>query len=441
MTQTSIHYHTIPSESLQGEITVPGDKSISHRALLCSAIAQGKSSIRNCCLGSDVLATLAALRAMDVNIIQQSESCFIVEGAGLKGLNQPDAPLDMGNSGTGMRLLAGILVGQAFDSVLCGDESLSRRPMERIARPLLAMGAKLIMSVDETAPLFIYRATSLHGIEYTLPVASAQVKSCALLAGLYAEGETVVIEPKQTRDHTERMLQSFAYPIHIEANRIALSGGGVLTATDIDVPGDISSAAFLIVAATITPGSEIVLKSVGVNPTRLGVINIMREMGADIEVSNHRLEGHEPVADICVCYARLRGIEIPAEQIPSAIDEFPVIFIAAACAQGKTVLRGAQELRVKESDRILAMATGLRNLGVEVKALPDGIIINGGSLGAGEVDSAGDHRVAMAFAIAGCVASGEIRVHNCGNVETSFPNFVALSHQLGIQIEESEVGR
>jgi 3-phosphoshikimate 1-carboxyvinyltransferase len=417
---------------------VPGDKSISHRSIMLGALATGETRIRGFLEGEDALATLEAFRAMGVVIEGPREGEVVVHGVGMRGLRAPDGPLYLGNSGTSMRLLCGLLSGQAFDVELSGDESLSRRPMERVAAPLRLMGAHIDTGEGGVTPVLIRGGQRLQGIDYVLPMASAQVKSCVLLAGLYADGETVVREPAPTRDHTERMLRGFGYPVQVDALRSGLRGGGELRATDIDVPGDISSAAFFLVAASIAPDSELTLQHVGVNPTRTGVIDILRLMGADIAVLNRREVGGEPVADLRVRSAPLRGIAIPPELVPLAIDEFPVLFIAAACAEGETVLRGAEEFRVKESDRIQVMADGLQALGVAARPTPDGMLITGGALGGGVVRSHGDHRIAMAFAVAGLRASGSIAIEDCANVATSFPGFVELAGSVGLQINERE---
>jgi 3-phosphoshikimate 1-carboxyvinyltransferase len=336
-----------------------------------------------------------------------------------------------------MRLLSGLLAGQSFSAELVGDDSLTRRPMRRITEPLRRMGAVIETSSTGTAPLRIGVAPRLRAIEYSLPVASAQVKSCLLLAGLYAAGWTRIIEPATTRDHTERMLRAFGYPVAQEGSRISLAGGGELAACSIEVPADISSAAFFLVGASIARRADLLLTDVGVNPTRTGVIEILRLMGADITLSGERWAGGEPVADIRVRSARLRGISIPPALVPVAIDEFPALFIAAACAAGETVLTGAAELRVKESDRIQTMADGLQALGVHANPLADGIVIRGGSgFTGGDLDSGGDHRVAMAFAMAALRAEGELRVRNCSSVATSFPNFAASARHVGLALSE-----
>ena len=426
-----------PAGPVYGYLRVPGDKSISHRSIMLSSIAQGITEITGFLEGEDSLHTLKAFQQMGVNI-QQTKTEIIVEGVGLHGLNKPGSALDMGNSGTAMRLLVGLLSGQQFDSVLVGDESLSGRPMKRVIDPVQMMGAKIDSQAGGTAPLTIHGGRELHGIDYTLPVASAQVKSCVLLAGLYAQGKTEVIEPAPTRDHTERMLRGFGCEVLTQDNHISLTGGQTLHAANIEVPADISSAAFFMVAASITPDSELTLNHVGINPTRTGIIDILELMGADITLVNEREVGGEPVADIVVKSAELNGIEIPAHLVPLAIDEFPVIFVAASCARGVTVLTGAEELRVKESDRIQVMADGLTTLGVHAQATPDGIVIQGGDIGAGEVDSHGDHRIAMSFAVASLRANGPISIRDCDNVNTSFPGFVDLANHAGFNIASDE---
>ncbi|MBL8259018.1 MAG: 3-phosphoshikimate 1-carboxyvinyltransferase [Candidatus Competibacteraceae bacterium] len=426
-----------PGGCLRGRLRVPGDKSISHRAIMFGALAEGVTTVDGFLEGEDCLATLGAFRAMGARIDGPERGRVVVHGVGLHGLRAPAGPLDMGNSGTSMRLLSGILAGQAFDTVLTGDASLTRRPMRRVTEPLARMGAKIETAERGTAPLRICGGQRLTGIDYALPVASAQVKSCLLLAGLYAEGATRITEPAPTRDHTERMLEGFGYPLRRESDRMfAVAGGGRLVGTPLDIPADISSSAFFLVGASIAPGSNLVLEHVGVNPTRDGVISILRLMGADIELLNPRLAGGEPVADLRVRHAPLRGIRIPEELVPLAIDEFPAIFIAAACAEGETLLTGAGELRVKESDRIQAMADGLTALGVSAEPAADGMTIRGGALSGGTVDSHGDHRIAMSFAIAALRAGDAIRIRDCANVNTSFPGFVASARATGLAIRE-----
>ncbi len=423
-----------PGGNIRGQVRVPGDKSISHRSIMLGALAEGVTRVSGFLEGEDALATLSAFRAMGVEIERHSAGEVVVQGVGLHGLEASSAALDLGNAGTGMRLLCGLMAGQSFDCELTGDASLCSRPMGRVIDPLTLMGAKIDAQAGGRPPLKISGGRALQGIHYDLPMASAQVKSCVLLAGLYADGRTSVTEPAPTRDHTERMLRGFGYPVERKNGVISLEGGGCLEAADIDVPADISSAAFFLVAASIAPGSDLLLTHVGVNPTRTGVINILRLMGADITLSGQREVGGEPVADIRVRYAPLRGIEIPEDQVPLAIDEFPALFIAAACAEGRTVLRGAEELRVKESDRIAAMAEGLTTLGIENDVLDDGIIIEGGTLAGGEIHTHMDHRIAMSFAIAGLRAQEPIVVLDCDHVATSFPGFDVLASELGLRI-------
>ena len=423
-----------PTQGLSGKFRVPGDKSISHRAVMLGSLAEGVTEVTGFLEAEDALATLACFQAMGVKIDRLSEGSLRIYGVGLHGLKAPENVLYVGNSGTSMRLLSGILAGQSFDSVLTGDNSLTKRPMRRVIDPLTLMGAVVNSSDKGTSPLEIKGGQSLEGIQYQMPMGSAQVKSCLLLAGLYANGTTEISEPAVTRDHTERMLKGFGYAVKTEGNVVSLRGGGKLEAMSIDVPADISSAAFFLVAASITPNSDITLEHVGVNRTRTGVIDILLKMGADIQLQNERTVGGEKVADIRVRSSELNGIDVPENLVALAIDEFPVIFIAAAYAKGKTRVTGAEELRVKESDRIQAMADGLQRLGVDAQATIDGMIINGGPVQGGEVESVDDHRIAMAFAVAGLQAEGVIKINNCENVATSFPNFVALASQCGFNL-------
>ncbi len=425
--------------ALAGRLRVPGDKSISHRSIMLGSLADGDTRVSGFLQGEDCLATLAAFRAMGVEIEGPDAGRVVIHGVGMDGLRAPPAPLDLGNSGTSMRLLAGLLAGQPFEVTLTGDESLSKRPMRRVTEPLGRMGARIETGDDGRPPLRIRGGQTLHGIDYTLPIASAQVKSSLLLAGLFAEGETRVTEPAPTRDHTERMLQGFGYDVRRSGSTIEVSGGGRLTATSIDIPADISSAAFFLVGASIAEGSELLLEHVGVNPTRTGVIDILRLMGADITLQNTREAGGEPVADLLVRSAPLHGIDIPESLVPLAIDEFPVLFIAAACAAGRTRLSGAEELRVKESDRIQVMADGLHACGIEAQPMPDGIVIEGGVLQGGEVVTHGDHRIAMAFAMAGLRSQEPITIHDCRNVDTSFPGFVEACQSVGLNVERRDV--
>ncbi|MEZ0152205.1 MAG: bifunctional prephenate dehydrogenase/3-phosphoshikimate 1-carboxyvinyltransferase [Candidatus Reddybacter sp.] len=436
MGSTEIQFRVEAGGVLQGQARVPGDKSISHRSIMLGSLAEGITEVSGFLEGEDSLATLQAFRDMGVVIEGPDKGRVVIHGVGLQGLKAPAGPLYLGNSGTSMRLLVGILAGQTFDSVLTGDESLSTRPMKRVADPLALMGADIETGEGGTPPLRIRGNRPLQGIDYQLPMASAQVKSCVLLAGLYANGKTCVSEPAPTRDHTERMLRGFGYEVTTDGGQVTLKSGGALQGGPIDVPSDISSATFFMVAASIAEGSGITLSHVGINPTRIGVINILRLMGGDITLLNERLAGGEPVADIRVRSAALKGIAIPEDQVPLAIDEFPAIFVAAACAEGTTILTGAEELRVKESDRIQAMADGLAILGISADPTADGIVIEGGQLQSGEVDSLGDHRIAMSFAIAGLRASGPILIRNCNNVATSFPGFVELSSSLGLRVTE-----
>lgn len=435
MSTKPISYHVSAGGRLQGRIRVPGDKSISHRSIMLGSLAEGVTEISGFLEGEDSLATVAAFRAMGVAIEGPHQGRVTINGVGLHGLKQPSGPLDCGNSGTSMRLLAGLLSGQSFDVELIGDASLSRRPMKRIAKPLAAMGAKIETVGEGTPPLRIKGGQALQGIHYEMPVASAQVKSALLFAGLYAQAKTCVTEPAPTRDHTERMLKGFGYTVERSGSTVCVKSGGKLTATAIDVPADISSAAFFMVGASIASGSDIVLEHVGINPTRTGIIDILRLMGADLQVQNQKEVGGEPVADIRVRAATLKGIHVPPELVPLAIDEFPVLFIAAACAQGETVVTGAEELRVKESDRIQVMADGLVALGIDARPTADGMIIQGGKIGSGRINSCGDHRIAMAFAMAALRANGPIVIDDCANVATSFPGFQRLAQAAGLDVQ------
>lgn len=438
MTTKSVTFSVEPGGSISGDVRVPGDKSISHRSIIFGAIADGVTSVSGFLEGEDALNTVAAFRELGVTIVGPENGNLTIFGVGKHGLQAPRKPLYMGNSGTAMRLLAGLLAAQNFSSELTGDESLSGRPMNRVVKPLQLMGAEIAAQESGTPPLKI-TGRNLHGIDYEMPMASAQVKSCLLLAGLYAQGKTTVSEPASCRDHTERMLKGFSYPVEVNENgSVCLEGGHDLTSMTIDVPGDISSAAFFLVAAAITPGANLILRHVGVNPTRTGVINILTKMGAKLELLNETMVGGEPVADIHIEYSELQGIDIPESEIPLAIDEFPVLFVAAANATRVTTLRGAEELRVKESDRIDAMAQGMTILGVDHEVFPDGIRIRGGSYGGGEINSFGDHRIAMAFSIAALRSSAPIRILNCNNVATSFPGFVELAASLGLNITAHE---
>lgn len=438
MDNKTLTFRVQPGGTLKGEARVPGDKSVSHRSIMLGSIAEGTTHVSGFLDGEDCLSTMKAFQAMGVVIEGPTNGHVTITGVGLHGLKAPATDLYLGNSGTSMRLLSGLLAGQTFDSVLTGDDSLSRRPMKRVTDPLRSMGARIDTTEKGTSPLKIHGGADLKGIHYEMPVASAQVKSCLLLAGLYAEGETSVREPAPTRDHTERMLTGFGYPVKREGDVITIRPGGKLTACAIDVPSDISSAAFFMVGAAIAKGGDVLLRHVGINPTRTGVIDILKRMGARIEVLNPREAGGEPVADIRIQGSELKGIDIPEELVPLAIDEFPVLFVAAACAEGQTRLTGAEELRVKESDRIQVMADGLRVLGVDATPTPDGMVVQGGPMTGGQVESHGDHRIAMAFSIAGLRATGDITILDCANVNTSFPTFVQLAGGLGLSIQTSE---
>ena len=412
---------------------------MSHRSIMLGSVAEGVTTVSGFLEGEDALATLQAFRDMGVKIEGPNDGVVVIHGVGLHGLTAPKQPLNVGNAGTAMRLLMGFLAGQKFEYTLIGDASLTKRPMNRVANPLRQMGVEVITAEAGRPPVTVKANGHVNAIQYVMPMASAQVKSCVLLAGLYAEGETSTIEPAPTRDHTERMLRGFGYDVISEGNKASLVGGGRLTATNIDVPADISSAAFFMVAASIAPDSDITLEHVGINPTRDGIISILQLMGADIVLSNQREVGGEPVADIRIRYAPLTGINIPEALVPLAIDEFPVLFIAAACAEGETVLTGAEELRVKESDRIQVMADGLYTLGVDATPTADGMIIRGGVLGGGEVETHDDHRIAMSFTVAALRSTAPIIVNNCAHVATSFPGFVELAAKMGISIEQQVV--
>lgn len=431
-----------PGGQLSGTLRVPGDKSISHRAVMLGSLAEGVSEVTGFLTGEDCLCTMKAFQAMGVRIEQLGPTHLRVHGVGLRGLKAPTGPLDLGNSGTSMRLMSGLMAAQGFETTLIGDSSLSKRPMRRIVDPLRTMGAVIATTEKGTSPLTFSPATGLNAISYDSPVASAQVKSGILLAGLYATGKTIVTEPEPSRDHTERMLRGFGVEVDARPGYAAVQGGQSLKATNIEVPADISSATFPMVAAAIVPGSDITLTAVGINPTRTGIIDILRSMGATITLTHERLLGGEPVADLRVQGAQLQGIEIGGDVVASAIDEFPAVFVAAACATGVTVVTGAEELRVKESDRIAAMCDGLTALGVSAIARPDGAVITGrgaaAPIGSGTVDSKGDHRIAMSFAVAALRASGAITILDCANVNTSFPGFVGLMAGAGLKIAEQQ---
>jgi 3-phosphoshikimate 1-carboxyvinyltransferase len=401
---------------------------------MLGSIAEGRTSISGFLAGEDCHATLTAMASMGVHIEQTSSTEVLVQGVGLHGLIEPENELDLGNSGTAMRLMTGILSGQSFTSILTGDESLTSRPMQRVISPLGLMGAS-IDSNDGRPPLTVRGKVPLTGIDYTLPVASAQVKSAILLAGLYADGVTTVKEPAVTRDHTERMLNSMGVNVESANGRISITGNQVLRGSDIRVPADLSSASFVILATLLAKQADVLIEGVGVNPTRTGVIDILQAMGGDIRMENARLYGEEPVADIRVRSSTLHGGPVDARLVSLAIDEFPALFVAAAAAKGSTEFSGIAELRFKESDRIAAMATGLRNLGIRVEESDDGAVVHGGKFTGGRVDSQGDHRVAMSLAVAGTVATDTVTVNDVAAVNTSFPGFAACLTQLGVAIQ------
>jgi len=427
-------YRVAPGGSIAGTLTVPGDKSISHRALMLGALAQGVTHISGFLAAEDCLATARALEGLGVRIEWPAQGEVRVHGAGARGLSAAQAPLDMGNAGTAMRLMMGLLAAEPFESTLIGDASLMRRPMERVAVPLRLMGAQLLTH-DGRPPVQVRGTRALQAIEYALPVASAQVKSAILLAALRARGCTRLTEPAPSRDHTERMLRSFGVQVQQAGATIALEGGQPLRAAALEVPADFSSAAFFVVAACLAASEPLLIRNVGINPTRTGLLEILKAMGADIRVHAPAVQGAEPRADLEVRRSALRGIEVPEALVPLAIDEFPVFFVAAACASGETLVRGAQELRVKESDRLAAMAAGLTVLGIENRLLPDGLWLRGaGGFGGGTLDSHGDHRIAMAFAVAALRARAPIEILDVANVATSFPGFLGTAQAAGLQI-------
>src|SRR5690606_21830134 len=414
-----------PSPAVRGRVRVPGDKSISHRSVMLGGIAEGQTEVTGFLAGADCLATLEAFRAMGVAVERRGETSLTVHGRGLHGLKPPHGVLDMGNAGTAIRLSMGLLAGQRFTSTLTGDASLRSRPMERVAAPLRLMGAD-IQTINGRPPVTVRPVERLTGIDYALPMASAQVKSAILLAGLYAEGTTSVSEPAPTRDHTERMLRGFGVEVRTQGPRVSLVGGQKLEGTRIAVPGDISSAAFFLVAGCLAAEPGFVVENVGINPTRTGILDILKLMGADLTVHPREEQGGEPVADIEVRRSDLKGVAVPPELVPLAIDELPVLFIAAAGAQGETVFTGAAELRVKESDRLAVMSEGLTRVGVPNELLPDGIRIQGGHrLREATIDSHSDHRIAMSFAVASLLADAPLHIRDVENVATSFPGFTA----------------
>lgn len=431
---TGSRFRIRPGGAISGRITVPGDKSISHRAMMLGAIAEGETTIHGFLQGEDTLATAKAFQQMGVEIINDGK-LVRVKGVGLHGLHAHKGLLDLGNSGTSVRLMTGLLSAQAFNSELVGDKSLMTRPMLRIINPLRSMNAAIDCTDKGTLPIKITGGRQLRGIEYELPVASAQLKSCLLLAGLYAEGTTTIIENEPTRDHTERMFNTFSHQLSRKGNRISSNKADKLVGTEVIIPADFSSAAFFIVAATLVPDSDLILENVGVNPTRDAMLKVMKLMGADITLENERLQSGEPVADVHVKSSELNGIAIPEDCVSIAIDEFPAILVAAACAKGETRLTGAAELRVKESDRIQSMLDGFMATGIKAEGTEDGMTIQGGRFNGGEINSHGDHRIAMAFAVAGMISAGNMVINDCDNVSTSFPGFVDLARRAGMDID------
>ncbi len=430
-----------PGGALRGQISIASDKSISHRAVMFGALSNGISRVGNLLKSDDVLATIGGFRQMGVSIEEKNNNQWEINGVGLYGLKQPVAPLDLGNSGTALRLLTGLMCAQPWKSVLTGDASLRSRPMKRIIDPLVAMGAH-IESEHGKPPLVVHPVAKLRGVRYLMPIASAQVKSCLLLAGLYAEGATMVVEPVPTRDHTERMLRVYGMNVEKRNGEIRLDSTCSkrdLQAVNIAIPADLSAAAFFMVGASIVPNSEVLLKNIGINPSRSGVLTILKKMGADIRVHNQTNIGStpdsEPVADISVRSTVLHGCQVNGDEAALAIDEIPIIAMAAACAEGVTEIRGVSELRVKESDRISGVAAGLTSLGVAVEEHSDGLTITGGSFRGGRVDSRGDHRLAMAFAIAGGAAQASVEVMDCKNITTSFPKFCQVANDAGLNIK------
>jgi len=434
-----------PGKALKGEILMPGDKSISHRSIMCAALAEGDSTIRGFLKGEDCLATLDAFSEMGVNI-DQHDNEIVVQGVGLHGLKKPNSDIYLGNSGTSMRLMSGLLCGQNFSSTLKGDVSLSSRPMERIVNPLTMMGANILSSKEGCPPLEINPSKKIKAFSYELPIASAQVKSCLMFAGLYADGPIVIKEKIQTRDHTELMFKKFGVDVSVEEEEgfkeIHVLPPKSIDATNIDIPGDFSSAAFFILAALIIPGSDLKLMNIGINKTRIALLEVLEEMGADIKLSN-LINEYEPCADISIRASELKGITLDPKLVPNLIDEMPVLFIAGALAEGTTRIRGAQELRFKESDRLESMARALNLFGVEHKIFEDGIDIEGVDLSekvlpfsSAEIDSFGDHRIAMASIIGSLRSKDSCRVKNCSNINTSFPDFIDLSKRIGITLNK-----
>jgi 3-phosphoshikimate 1-carboxyvinyltransferase len=433
MTLPPQRFVAAPGRQVGGQTSVPGDKSISHRALMLGAVADGSTRISGFLRSDDCLATMSALRALGIRIEEHGEQVEVF-GEGGRGLSSPAGELDLGNSGTAIRLLAGLIAGRGVDATLTGDASLRARPMQRIIGPLSQMGARIEAS-NGSPPIRIRESRTLHGIEYSMPVSSAQVKSAILLAALAAHGRTTVHSPGTCRDHTERMLLVMGIDIRSEGGSVSIDGPAIPAGIDIVVPGDFSSAAFMIVAGCLAATDGLTIRGVGINPSRTGLLTILGLMGAKIEIANERTIGGEPVADILVRRSALHGVDVPSELVPNAIDEFPVLFVAAAAARGKTCVSGAAELRTKESDRIGASAQALRTLGLEVDERPDGMTVHGGAIAGGTVDSHGDHRIAMSMAVASLVSAGPIEILDTGQVATSFPDFAATAARIGLDLE------
>ena len=431
-------------EGLRGEISVPGDKSISHRSIILASLAEGESTISGLLEGEDCLATIEVFKKMGIDI-SSKKGVYSVIGNGLQGLKEPNEALDFGNSGTSIRLCAGLLSSQNFSSLLTGDKSLSTRPMRRVVDPLNAMGADLAATDEGTLPIKVSPVKFLHAIEYSLPVASAQVKSCLMLAGLFAEGETKITEKTITRDHTERMFKEYGLPIEIktsgQSRTICVKKASRIYPQDIKVPGDFSSASFFILAALICPDSSIKIKNVGINDTRIGFLHALRHMGANIELINVK-NASEATADILVKTSSLKGISLNTALVANMIDEMPAFFVAAALAEGITIVKDAKELRTKESDRLQAMADSLNAFGIKNELSKDGIVIHGigskGTLNSAEIESYGDHRIAMASAIGSLRSDGVVKILDCVNVNTSFPNFIDVCREVGIDISNHE---
>ncbi len=429
-----VNWQAGTSKGLTGKFSVPGDKSISHRAIMLAALANGVSRIDGFLEGEDTRATARIFAQLGVTIETPDAQSRIVHGVGLHGLRAASANLDCGNAGTGMRLLTGLLSAQAFDSTLVGDSSLSQRPMARVMGVLQQMGAKITARDDNFAPLHIHGGQSLRGCDIDTRVASAQVKSALIFAALYAEGTTRIHEPRPTRDYTEAMLKALGWPIEYAPGSVTVHPGGQLNAGQIRIPGDISSAAFLIVAALLVPGSDLVLENIGINLRRTGLLQALQQMGGEITLFNQSEAGGEPVADIRVRYSVLSGIDLPETLVPDMIDECPIFFVAAALAKGRTRASGLAELRVKESDRIASMVAGLRAMGARVLETEDSVEIEGGALTGAEVDSFEDHRIAMSFAVAAQCAQGRTLIRDCANVATSFPGFIELAQAIGMNL-------